>query len=720
LKKYHNNNHSLWLLASRTGPILAIFLTFLLAAPLWAQDELSTQLDMIMVTSTRAERELKEIPLSVSVIGEQEINDQPRQDAADYIRTMPGVQVTYMPNGQAFYSIRGFGTERVLLLVDGVKQKIASTLNASEVGGVNLDPSEIERIEVIKGPASALYGTDAIGGVVNIITRKQVNKPFGFDLGLTFDGSTTGFSERVSLYGSHKGFYWRVSGRHTKNEDLKLPNGVTFYNSDNTKNYYSIKTGYEWENGDIDLSFSRYENERNTGAYIYGLNRWLQISPQFMADNGIPYSRVPKDDTQQIGASLNIYNISDYLERLHLNFYITEGSITHSNFYASIADFLYDGSFITSGTYNEAGSSPMAISDYSKGYGGTLQADFNLPGHNRLNLGIDFEHSRVHSLAYYGGSYLLYGYNDEDRRGQGTTFAVFLQDEWRPIDKLMITLGLRYSHTENKVTEYVNFPDRVGSATHSNVVGSLGVVFDATDNLTLRALYSQGFRAPTLNSQLMGPFQYFMINPDLEPEKSNNYELGVRYFSDSLNIDLALFHSDLKDAFYQHNTGIPMLGTYFNYQQIRNADKAKATGAELAISYEFLNIGLTPYLTLTTMRYERQYRTGVKTINTGVPHTWGVGGFKYSHQFNSFVRLFGDASLTWSGRFYDDAGGNVTGYTMLYGQGLRGDVTFGIEAGQEHKYQAILSFRNIGDTDFQTWGWYQPGFHVVASLGFEF
>ncbi|MDR0550146.1 MAG: Plug domain-containing protein [Deltaproteobacteria bacterium] len=115
-------------------------------------------LEPIMVTSTRVERELKEIPLSVSVIDETEINEQPRQDAADYIRTMPGVQISYLANGQAFYSVRGFGTERVLLLVDGVKQKLASTLNSSEAGSVNLDPSEIERIEVIKGPASVLYG----------------------------------------------------------------------------------------------------------------------------------------------------------------------------------------------------------------------------------------------------------------------------------------------------------------------------------------------------------------------------------------------------------------------------------------------------------------------------------------------------------------------------------------------------------------------------------
>ncbi|MDR0550147.1 MAG: TonB-dependent receptor [Deltaproteobacteria bacterium] len=458
----------------------------------------------------------------------------------------------------------------------------------------------------------------------------------------------------------------------------------------------------------FDLAFSRFETRRNTGVFVMEDHTWKQLSPSFMRANNIPYSSVPKENSQQFSASLSLNNISSYLERLLIKGYTIKTDIIHNSIYPYVVQGVY---------YNALYE--FIITDNAKGYGGSLQADFALPAENKLTLGVDYDFSEVHSIADYEQGYALF-YVDEDREGESSTIAFFAQNEWRPISTLMISAGLRYSTIRNKVTKYRNFPDRVSEAKNSSTVGSLGVVFDASDELAIRALYSQGYRAPSLNQQLMGLIQYFQINPDLKPERSQNYELGLRYVGSGLNADLSFFYSTLKDAFYQHDTGVPIPNSVYTYQQTRNAEKAKAKGAEVAISYDIADTGLTPYVSFTAMRYERQYNNGKKTKNTGVPHSWGMGGFRYSNNYNSDLRLFGDARLTWSGGFFDEPAGNLSSGASIYGKGLKGDVTIGLEAGVDHKYQAILSFRNIGDTDFQPWGWFQPGFHIVAAVGFEY
>jgi hemoglobin/transferrin/lactoferrin receptor protein len=193
---------------------LIIFFPTTMALAQEKQDEESVSLAPVLVTATRVTRDLSEVPLSVSVIGEKQIEEKPMSDATDYLRETPGVQIgSNAKYGYYTFSIRGAGTGRSLILVDGVKQKYAFTFfDNHEEGHINVDPSEIERIEVIKGPASALYGSDALGGVVNVITKKGGDKPVGLSVGIRYDGSNESLVPRAAIYGTTKGFYYRVSG----------------------------------------------------------------------------------------------------------------------------------------------------------------------------------------------------------------------------------------------------------------------------------------------------------------------------------------------------------------------------------------------------------------------------------------------------------------------------------------------------------------------------
>ena len=137
------------------------------------------QTDTVKVSASRVEKELLDVPMAVSVVTEEQIKLSPAATVGGILQDVPGVQVVNSgAQGLKRIAIRGESPNRVLILIDG--QKIAE--NKSMDGSALLvDPAMIERIEVIKGPASVLYGSEAMGGVINIITKKGGTKPIQGD-----------------------------------------------------------------------------------------------------------------------------------------------------------------------------------------------------------------------------------------------------------------------------------------------------------------------------------------------------------------------------------------------------------------------------------------------------------------------------------------------------------------------------------------------------------
>ena len=120
-------------------------------------------------------------------------------------------------------NIRGESGARVLILIDGQKVTEQKSMDGAPL---LIDPNRIERIEVIKGPASVLYGSEAIGGAVNIITKKGGDRPLEADAHVSFNSSTDGFEEGLSLYGSQGGFDYRVGVTHSDQGDRRAASGT--------------------------------------------------------------------------------------------------------------------------------------------------------------------------------------------------------------------------------------------------------------------------------------------------------------------------------------------------------------------------------------------------------------------------------------------------------------------------------------------------------------
>ena len=161
--------------------ITLALLTTLGLIPVGSAEE-TIRTSSVEVTATLVERELKDVPMSMSVIGEEQIKQSGATTIAELLENEPGLSLTNDGSqGLVRVGIRGENSFRTLVLIDG--QKISE--HKSMTGDpLLISPSIVERIEVIKGPASVQYGADALGGVINIITKKEAQKNLGFDLGL--------------------------------------------------------------------------------------------------------------------------------------------------------------------------------------------------------------------------------------------------------------------------------------------------------------------------------------------------------------------------------------------------------------------------------------------------------------------------------------------------------------------------------------------------------
>jgi hemoglobin/transferrin/lactoferrin receptor protein len=474
-----------------------------------------------------------------------------------------------------------------------------------------------------------------------------------------------------------------------------LQNRQRLHHSEEHRENYNVKLGYEWDGGGFDFSASRYYGWQHLPSILnFRINPREQLSPNHV----LAYGQVPNEWKNQLTGKLTLNDLSENLTRLTTTVYYIKQARKMESIYL---------------TYNYATQLPTTVwpsigEDKAHAIGGSVQADMKFGDHN-LTVGIDAEKSHVD----------YYEVDSDARKGYRQEIAVFAQDEWKLSRTISMIYGLRYTRMKNALTYDKNMPEKATSISEKNIVGSLGFVFHGDNDLSARALVSQGFKAPSLSAQLIGATNRDIPNFDLRPEKSLNFELGVRYNGSPLLFDLSLFYTHLSEAFYKQETEIdyPRGG---HYNQIQNSDEATSYGAELLAEYYFEDLGLTPYLSMTAMRYVRKYKNDYKTDNTGVPRTWGTAGLRWERHLADSLRLYTNASLSWSGGFHDEKEVGIDEETMFYRPGTRLDFVIGVEGGENHKYKAALNFRNIGDKRYEPYGYFQPGFHVVGTLDFEF
>ena len=654
----------------------------------------------VYVTAGRVEQELLDVPMSVSVITEEDVRKSSAGTVGKLLEDVPGVQVINS-GGQGFnrISIRGEGTTRTLILIDG--QKIAE--NKSMDGtALLIDPSRIERVEVIRGPASVLYGSEAMGGVVNIITKKGGKEIVEGEASFGVNTNNNGYSLSGTVAGSYEGWSYRVSGSNADFGDQRSPEG-------RMKN-----TDYQQNAGSGFLSYAFAEKLTVGGGFEYfdGTMHAGSMQPnyeRFRVD-------VPEWRLERYYAFAELKDLSDWMPRLRLDVFTQESHKLMHNFVPWQA-----AAGMPADTSNDA-------NNYNDQFGLSLQADWQILDNHYLITGYEYNKDRLYADSYTAMDFVSPmipdTYRDARHKGNQQFHAAFAQMESQLPAYFTLNYGMRYTWVRSKMDRAEAWGTMAnlnvgstGTESESRPVFNLGLMWGGIENMTLRATFSQGFRAPNLQERFVQTSMGGVTvtpNPDLDPETSNNYELGLRYAGENLSIDLAGFYSDADDYITSVRTG----STTARYD---NVSSAKTHGVELGASYD-LPYGFTPYVTGTWM--QRKFDWGNRTTwKTGVPEWSARAGLRFFQTLNEDVDFWADAY----GRFYsetkDEEYSNManTYSTIKYDSWQTANLAAGFDFGEKRQYSISAELLNITDERYRfNDDIEEPGLHATMKFTVRF
>lgn len=494
----------------------------------------------IVVTASKRPQSLEEVPVSVSLMDAKEIAYRNALTIDDALRYIPGVNMTEWQvniRGSSGYS-RGAGS-RVLMLVDGIPLLTGDT---GELNFETIPIGQVDRIEVVKGASSALYGSSALGGVINIITRPIPHEPV----------------TRIRLYGgmyskpTHREWQWysgqRLSDGEFVSHARRFDNvGVSLYLSrmaddgyrqNDYRRRYNVyaKTSVDLAEGEVlNLSFSLIDQKRGSFLYWKALN--FALTP-------------PESQLGDEVKSTRFYVAGHYQKVLSDKLSYAAKGLWYRNKWEDTIDL----------------GSRISRSDMLRG---ELQGILLLDSRHTLTAGIEGSLDRVRAD--------LFG----KRSGFGA--ALYAQDEFRISDEVTLTLGARY-----------DFQDLDSLESSSQLNPKAGIVFTPDENTTLRASYGRGFRAPAVAEAFISTSISGLIvdpNPRLKPERSSSFEVGAsQRIGESVLLDAAVFQSDFDNLI---EPGFTASGR----GQFMNVTKAQVRGAELSVKTSWwerlLTLGLS-------------------------------------------------------------------------------------------------------------------------------
>jgi len=584
----------------------------------------------VVVSATRTERSRSEVPVSIESVSSTEVLKRPAQSTLEVLRDIPGVTISDNGgNGLKYIRIRGESTRRTLILVDG--QPLSQ--QKSMEGGIPLiGKSQIERIEVVKGPSSVLYGSEAIGGVINIITKKGGNKPIGGSANVSYDSSNNGFRQDYEVHGNVKGVEYAFSYGGLDADDRKTPTRTLDSDGTSIRNPAIERKSGSGSESDEYSAYLGYRNEKiHTGIrYDYfdmAYEVFSERTEQPMFGPWVDvYMNIPMSERQKLSGFFELSDLTEHLKKIRIDAYRQEVK----------RDFDIWTDFVMIPMPNF--TAHTRIHNEQLTHGGTLQTDWEFGNHyvvaglNGINDDIDGTTKSKDRTGFPPAPPTHYEYDAEM-----FTTAAFLQDEWSLTEGTRLLGGMRFTYVDSKFngTDDPSLTVSDSKSKDDNISFSLGAVQQMSKAWSLRVNYSQGYRHPNLVELYIGSPAHGSSsakdgNPDLDPETSHNFEVGTLYQGDNLSTEFAVFYTTAKDYIATDNT---------HYANIGGAD---TLGAEWSIEYRLGESGITPYANLTALHRTLDYGAGStvdKTSDSGVAPFSGRYGVRYMMDISAMSYL---------------------------------------------------------------------------------
>ena len=465
---------------------ISIFIVtvFSLVLPVHAIGQKSEVLKPIEVKSTRLDFTKETTPATITIITEEEIKKSGQFLIEKLLRQVPGLTVTQ--NGGlgrlTNINLRGAGNSSTLVMIDGIQVNSALT-GSFDFNNLNVD--NIERIEILKGPQSTLWGADAVGGVIQVITKKGTGAP---SHSISFEGgSFDTFKETARSSGTIKNYDYSISASRTDSEGITAAakNLGNSEKDDYEASNFSFRLGRKFlTDGKIEL-ISRYTKSSSEFDEFSRTTFRPSDEARFFSGDSV-YFAVPIEKTVT-----SWWNI-----KLNLNF-----SYDKAQSYSSTDPFFPSTSTIHNRTWT---------------------ADFQ----NKFEFGHGFS-----ALAGFEHQILNATNQESDLHVSNFQQGIYFQTKYNYKDRLILTAGVRYN--KNQV-----FDDRTTYQFE-------GLYKFAKTGTTLRASVATGFRAPTGNDL----FFPFFSNPNLKPEENENWEIGFdqALLENRLTFGAVYFDSETKN-----------------------------------------------------------------------------------------------------------------------------------------------------------------------------
>lgn len=705
----------------------------------------ANSLKEVVLSVAKFKQSKKDIPQKILTLTSDDVLFGNPQTAADLLQSSGQVYVQKSQLGGGSPLIRGFSTNRLLITVDGVRFNTAIFRGGNVQNIISIDPFAIERTEVILGPGSVVYGSDAIGGVMNFYTKKP---KFSFVDGLSFSGNaTTRFATanqektaHVDLNFGLKEWAFLTSISASDFDDLKM-------GSHGPDDY--LRTEYvETINGeDVVVQNDDSRIQRPTGYNQINAMQKVRYAPSHAWDFNLGlfytttsdfprYDRLIRRKDGDLRAAEWYYGPQEWMAG---NIQITnkdkklydQSSLTLS--YQQFKESRNDRDFGDTVLFE----TDEKVTAYSAGWDFTKKFD-----KSNLFYGVEYVSNTVNSEGQQTDSSTGETQATASRYPDGSTWqsmAAYSSAQWRFSEEVSLQGGLRYSHVLVDATfdeEFFDFPFSEANISTGALTGSLGLAWSPSKILGIKFNYSTAFRAPNIDD--VGkifdsePGSVVVPNPDLKPEYAKNYEIAATLnFEGVVKLDVAGYLTQLEDAMVRRDfsldgqTEILYQGELSNIQAIQNAAMAEVYGFEIGLEVNFSKALQLKSQYNITDGFEEDDEGNENPIRHAAPQ------FGNTHFTCTLDKFKFDAFAIYNGQFdFEDLAPSQQNNAFLYAKDSNGNpyspnwytLNFGAQYEITEALQLTTTLENITDQRYRGYssGIAAAGRNLIVAASYSF
>jgi len=710
-------------------------------------------LDQLVVSATRWRQSSGNIPLNIVSVTPEELTLQNPQTAADLLSVTGKVFIQKSQQGGGSPMIRGFATNRLIYTVDGVRMNNAIFRGGNIQNVINLDPFAIESTEVLFGPGSVIYGSDAIGGVMSFQTLNP-------QLTLEDNPLITGKAETR---------YSSANNERTGHFDFNIGwNKWALLSSFSYWDYDHLKQGSNGPDGYV----KRYYPQRVDGRDIIVTqdDPLLQIPSAYSQINLMQKVRFKPNDSWDLQYGFHFSETSSY-GRYDRHQRVRDGSPRYGEWKYGPQKWLMNNLSVRqtkrSAMYDQM-NLRLAYQSFEES---RISRNFNDNTRQRRTENVDAYSANLdftknigsQNTLYYGTEYVL---NDIASNGRyeiifdsvsapntvmpgpsrypqsiWQSIAAYLNHEYRQSDKLTLQGGIRYNHflleaDFSSNADFYPIPFDMAKIDNGAVTGSIGVVYKPKESWIIKTNFGTAFRSPNVDD--VGkvfdsePGSVVVPNADLEAEYAYSFDLGIaKRFSDRVKVDVSGYYTILNNAMVRRDfqvsgqDSIVYDGTLSRVQALQNAAVANVYGIQAGFEINLSN-GFT---FLTDVNYqvgEEELDNGSTSPSRHAAPLFGISRFRYQTsdltlELNTIFqgkKSHGDLAVSERGKteiYALDNNGNTYSpawYTLNFKSTYQFTETLGLSAGIE----------NITDQRYRPYssGLSGPGRNFVFSLRANF